>query len=105
MKHFHNTTLLPKFENTLTYKFQMFVKSFMINVGLFKSLLFFAVIGIALQCAQSLSFLSGALSIQRLTVGEYISSVLSIVIILLISLVYMCYFIDIVLKWGFEMDD
>lgn len=104
MKHFHNATLLPKFEDTIIYKFQMFVKSFVIHVGPFKMLAFFALIGISLQCVQSLLFLSGALSIQRLTVGEYISSVFLIVIIILISVIYMCYFIDSILKWGFEMD-
>lgn len=105
MKHFHNATLLPKFEDGLIYKFQMLVKSFVINIGLFKSFLFFALIGISLQCIQSLSVLSGALSIQRLTAGEYMNGVLSIVIVLLISLVYMCYFIDKGLKWVFVMDD
>jgi len=87
------------------YKVQMFIKSFVINIGLFKTFAFFALVGISIQCVEAIPMLSGALSIQRLSIGEYVNGVLLIVVVLLISVIYMCYFIDSILKWAFKMDD
>jgi len=105
MKHFHNATLLPKFEDGLIYKFQMFFKSFMINVGIYKTFMFFALIGISYYNVQAILILQNGLLNQMLSIGEYINGIFSISIMILISIIYQFYYIDKVLEWALKSED
>lgn len=94
-------TLLPK-RSEFYNQIQDSIKSFIVEVGLFKTFVALSLYVIALQCIEGVTILRGALGIQRISIGEYVNGELTLVIILLMICIYQVYYIDLLIRLGFR---
>jgi hypothetical protein len=92
-------TLMPKFEESLTYKIQYYVKNFIITVGIFKTIGFVSCISLSLILLKGLSLLQPAYTDKLLSLGEYLSCVFSCGACLLVIALYEYYYLDLIVKW------
>jgi len=94
-------TLLPKLSEFYN-QIRDSIKSFITEIGLFKTFVALSLCLVALQCIEGVSILRQALEMQRISVGEYVNGELILVTILLIICMYECYYLDLLVRSGFE---
>jgi hypothetical protein len=95
-------TLLPNFKETWTYKAQEIIKSFVINIGFFKTTGALISVPLSLTLLRGLSLLQPCYADGGITLGEYLSCVFSCGACLMIIAFYEYYYLDLIIKWAFK---